>query len=446
MSERETIAAIATPTGRGGIGIIRVSGVGTDRVARALLGRIPQPRIATFSHFKDPGGQILDSGIALYFPAPSSFTGEDVLELQGHGGIVVMDLLLKQCLLSGARLARPGEFTERAFHNKKLDLAQAEAVADLINSSSEQAARSAQRSLQGEFSRQVSALVEQLISLRVLVESAIDFPEEEIDFLSDNRIADEINHILDSIRGLMTSAIQGRLVNEGMVVVLAGLPNAGKSSLLNALAQTDRAIVSDTPGTTRDTIEVEIQIDGMPVTVVDTAGLRVAGDGVESEGVRRTHAALKVADHALYVVDDSLPPTENGKISLDKEISYSYAVNKIDLSHRPSGKFEYQGRKAIAISATDGRGIHELREHLKDIAGYQTVDSPGFIARTRHLDAIQRALEHLTEGREQLVNAKAGELLAEELRLAQRSLSEITGDFSSEQLLGRIFASFCIGK
>jgi tRNA modification GTPase len=446
MSERETIAAIATPTGRGGIGIIRVSGADTDRVARAILGRIPRPRLATFSHFKDPGGQILDSGIALYFPAPNSFTGENVLELQGHGGMVVMDLLLKQCLCSGARLARPGEFTERAFHNGKIDLAQAEAVADLINSSSEQAARSAQRSLQGEFSRQVFMLVEQLISLRVLVESAIDFPEEEIDFLSDDRIESDLNRVLVSIRGLMTSAVQGRLVNEGMVVVLAGLPNAGKSSLLNALVQTDRAIVSDRPGTTRDTIDVEIHIDGMPVTLVDTAGLRIAGDGVEGEGVRRTHAALKDADHMLYVVDDTLSTVGKEAINPEREISYSYAVNKIDLSHRPRGRCEYQGCKAVAISATDGQGMHELREHLKDVAGYQTVEGPGFIARTRHLDAIQRALDHVIEGREQLVNAKAGELLAEELRLAQRSLSEITGGFTSEQLLGRIFASFCIGK
>ena len=350
MSERETITAIATPPGRGGIGIVRVSGADTDKVARAILGRIPRPRRATFSNFKDAAGQVLDSGIALYYPAPNSFTGEDVLELQGHGGMVVMDMLLKQCLHNGARLARPGEFTERAFHNGKLDLAQAEAVADLINSSSEQAVRSAQRSLQGEFSRRVTALVEQLVSLRAWVESAIDFPDEEIDFLSDERIEGELNEVLVSIRQLLTSAIQGRLVNEGMVVVLAGPPNAGKSSLLNALVRTDRAIVSDIPGTTRDTIEIEIHIDGMPVTLVDTAGLRVTGDGIEGEGVRRTHAALKDADHVLYVVDDSLRPVESEAISLEREVPYSFVVNKIDLSHRPRGKFEYLGRKAIAIS------------------------------------------------------------------------------------------------
>ena len=446
MSERETIAAIATPPGRGGIGIVRVSGADTDKVARAILGRIPRPRHATFSRFKDSRGLVLDSGIALYYPAPNSFTGEDVLELQGHGGMVVMDMLLKQCLHNGARMARPGEFTERAFHNGKLDLAQAEAVADLINSSSEQAARSAQRSLQGEFSRRVTALVEQLVSLRAWVESAIDFPDEEIDFLSDDRIEGELNAVLVSIRELMTTAIQGRLVNEGVVAVLAGPPNAGKSSLLNALVQTDRAIVSDSPGTTRDTIEVEIHVDGMPVTLVDTAGLRITGDGVEGEGVRRTHAALKDADHVLYVVDDSLPPVKNEAIGLGREMLYSFVVNKIDLSHRPSGDFEYQGRKAIAISATGGQGLPELREHLKDVAGYQAVDSPGFIARTRHLNAIQRALDHVIAGREQLVKAKAGELLAEELRLAQLSLAEITGVFTSDQLLGRIFASFCIGK
>ena len=415
-------------------------------MATAVLGRVPRPRQAVFSLFKDHQGHTLDSGIALFFPAPLSFTGEDVLELQGHGGPVVMELVLKQCLRCGARLARPGEFTERAFLNGKLDLAQAEAVADLINSSSEQAVRSAQRSLQGEFSRAVSKLVEQLVSLRTHIESAIDFPDEAIDALGDQRIRVELESIQSAIRTLLSSAQQGRLLNEGMVVALAGRPNAGKSSLLNALAKTDRAIVSEVPGTTRDTIEVQILIDGLSVTLVDTAGWRDEGDVLEEEGIRRTLAALKGADHALYIVDDSVSFEEAGPMIEDLNTSFSCVFNKIDLTNRPAGVFRFEGRDAVAISATAGLGLSNLREHLRNVAGFQTVDGSGFIARTRHLEAIQQALDHVVEGHHRLVASNATELLAEELRLAQLRLSEITGAFTSDQLLGRIFSTFCVGK
>jgi len=446
MSDRETIAAIATPAGRGGIGVIRVSGKGVDALAHQLIGCLPRPREATLSCFRDRDGNILDQGIALYFPAPGSYTGEDVLELQGHGGPIVLQLLLNQCLKNGARLARPGEFTERAFLNGKLDLAQAEAVADLIDSSSEQAARAAQRSLQGEFSRRVSSLVEQLIQLRAYVESAIDFPDEEIDFLCDDGLLGKLDGILLSTQTLLSTARQGRLLNEGMVVVLAGRPNAGKSSLLNALAQIDRAIVSDTPGTTRDTIELHITIDGMPVTLIDTAGLRKVADALEIEGVRRTHAAVKDADLVLYIVDDSDERIIDRDPAIPSAVPCTVVFNKIDISNRPGGQFSFDGRDTLAISATGGQGLQELREHLKIKGGYQEIEGSEFIARTRHLDAIRLTQQHIIEGRKQLTEAGAGELLAEELRLAQRSLSEITGAFTSDQLLGTIFATFCVGK
>jgi tRNA modification GTPase len=357
-----------------------------------------------------------------------------------------LQLLLNQCLKNGARQARPGEFTERAFLNGKLDLAQAEAVADLIDSSSEQAARAAQRSLQGEFSRRVSGLVEQLIQLRAYVESSIDFPDEEIDFLCDDGLLGKLDGILQSTQTLLLTARQGRLLNEGMVVVLAGRPNAGKSSLLNALAQIDRAIVSDTPGTTRDTIELNITLDGMPVTLIDTAGLREVADALEIEGVRRTQAAVKDADLVLYIVDDSDERIIDRDPAIPSAVPCTVVFNKIDISNRPGGLFSFNGRDTLAISATGGQGLQELREHLKIKAGYQEIEGSEFIARTRHLDAIRLTQQHIIEGRKQLTEAGAGELLAEELRLAQRTLSEITGAFSSDQLLGTIFATFCIGK
>ena len=443
MSDQDTIAAIATPPGRGGIGVIRISGPFAPEIGRQLADTLPSPRHAAFSEFKDEQGQPLDSGIILYFPSPHSFTGEDVVELHGHGGPVVLDLLLRQCLYHGARQARPGEFTERAFHNGKLDLAQAEAVADLIDSCSEQAARSAHRSLQGVFSESIQNVAEKLIALRTYVEAAIDFPEEEIDFLSEGRVVHELDEIISNMAALLASAKQGCLLREGLHVVLAGRPNAGKSSLLNILARQDRAIVSPSPGTTRDTIDVQIQIDGMPVNLVDTAGLRAVEDEVESEGVRRTQEALENADHVLFIIDDCFSPTlEQGLAA----VPYTWVFNKIDLTGRAAGRFQYENRDALAISAKTGAGLDELRTHLKKVAGYQEVDGSTFIARSRHLEAINKALQHVITGRRQLTEFNAGELLAEELRLAQRDLGEVTGEFTSEQLLDRIFSSFCIGK
>ena len=348
MSERDTIAAIATPAGRGGLGVIKVSGPGVKNIAEEVVGTLPQPRYATYTSFKDQDGQVLDSGIAIYFASPHSFTGEDILELHGHGGPVVMDMLLNRCLTSGARLARPGEFTERAFHNNKLDLAQAEAVADLIDSSTEQAVRSAQRSLQGLFSQAIHKLVEELISLRTYVEAAIDFPEEEIDYLSDERVVRDLDKIIERTNNLMSSTRQGCLLREGLHVVLAGRPNAGKSSLLNALAQHDRAIVNAAPGTTRDTIELQIQLDGMPVFLVDTAGLRDADDAVESEGVRRTYAALENADHILFIIDDCEPVIEGGTFVPPQQTPCTYVFNKIDLTGRDSGCFSFGQFDAVA--------------------------------------------------------------------------------------------------
>ena len=446
MPDGDTIAAISTPAGRGGIGIIRISGPAVCGIAEQMLGRLPPPRYAEYALFRDEHGHGLDSGLALFFPAPNSFTGENVLELHGHGGPVVLQMLLERCLACGARAAEAGEFTQRAFQNGKLDLAQAEAVADLIDSCSEQAVRSAQRSLQGEFSTLTRALIERLIDLRCYVEAAIDFPEEEIDFLSDARVTQELEDINAAARDLLASAEQGCLLREGVNLVLVGRPNAGKSSLLNALSQMDRAIVSDIPGTTRDTIEVRIQLDGMPVFVVDTAGLRTVHDKVETEGVRRAYAALGNADHVFFVVDDAVPGGMVDENGLADDIAVTYVVNKIDLSGRPPGAFECEQGDAVAVSAKTGQGLPALRQHLKRVAGYRETEGSTFIARGRHLSAIRRALQNIDQGRRHLAQSRAGELLAEELRLAQQDLSEITGEFSSDQLLGRIFSSFCIGK
>ena len=449
----DTIAAVATPPGIGGIGVVRISGPGTREVAHALLRHLPRPRYASRATFRDARGEPIDQGLVLFFPGPHSFTGEDVLELHAHGGPVVLDMLLKSVLVVGARLARPGEFAQRAFLNGKLDLAQAEAIADLIESSSETAARGALRSLEGTFSRQVHALVEDLIRLRTYVEAAIDFPEEEIDFLADERIASELSEILGGIERLQASARQGCLLHDGMTVVLAGPPNAGKSSLLNALAQQDSAIVSAIPGTTRDVVRERINIDGMPVHVLDTAGLRESGDEIESEGMRRARLAMARADRVLLVVDDS----EIDDIALQAllrqlpdDSSYTVIRNKIDLSGRTAacsetGRTESAGGE-VALSAKSGAGLDLLRAHLKRCMGFQPAGEGTFTARRRHLEALARAREHVRLGERQLREARAGELLAEELRLAQQALNEITGEFTTEDLLGRIFSTFCIGK
>jgi tRNA modification GTPase len=444
----DTIAAIATPPGRGGIGIVRVSGAATRNIAENVIGRLPPPRVASFAHFLDSAGQPIDQGLALFFPAPHSFTGEDVLELHGHGGAVVLDMVLSRTLELGARLARPGEFSERAFLNGKMDLAQAEAVADLIEAGSELAARSALRSLEGDFSKRVQALVEGLTRLRMYVEAAIDFPEEEIDFLADERVIQELDMLERDIRQLQESARQGCLLHDGMTVVLAGPPNAGKSSLLNALAQSETAIVSPIPGTTRDVLRERIHIDGMPLHIVDTAGLRESRDAIESEGIRRAREQMERADRVLLVLDDAVGGSQPVDVEkfLPPNLPRSVIRNKIDLSRRVAGITKISGSVEIALSAKTGAGLDVLRQHLKESMGFQPAGEGTFIARRRHLDAIRRAQAHLAQGKAQLKVSRAGELLAEELRLAQQALSEITGEFTSDDLLGRIFSSFCIGK
>ena len=445
---QDTIAAIATPPGRGGVGIVRISGPRVMVIARGLLTRLPEPRRAVFQRFRDGAGQILDEGIALYFPSPHSFTGEDVLELQGHGGPIVMDLLLTRVLELGARMARPGEFTERAFLNDKLDLAQAEAVADLIESSTVAAARAAMGSLQGEFSTRVHALVDELIELRMYVESAIDFPEDEIDFLSDSRITERLRELQEQLAKLCAAAFQGRLLRDGMTVVIAGRPNAGKSSLLNRLAGREVAIVTAIPGTTRDVLREHINIDGMPLHVIDTAGLRKSDDPIEQEGIRRAWAEINTADRLLMVVDDCAGIGEEEhawRAKLPAATGVTVIRNKIDLTGKAPAVLEGEWGVEVLLSAKTADGLELLRDHLKTCMGYHGAGEGCFMARRRHLDALERAGESLERAYYQL-ESRAGELVAEELRLAQSALSEITGEFTSEDLLGRIFASFCIGK
>lgn len=452
----DTIAAIATPPGKGGVGIVRVSGPDAIRIAQSVLGIEPEARRAHFCAFSDTieqQRQVIDRGIALFFPGPNSFTGEDVLELQGHGGPVIMDWLLQATVRAGARLARPGEFSERAFLNNKIDLAQAEAIADLIDSASQQAARQALRSLDGEFSQRIHDLVESTTILRMYVESAIDFPEEEIDFIGDGKVANDLDNLIEQVHSVFQSARQGSLLREGITVVIAGKPNAGKSSLLNALAGRESAIVTDIAGTTRDVLRENILIDGMPLHIVDTAGLRDSDDPVESEGIRRAWTEIDKADRVLLVVDSQEDWQEEGDLAsalpaslerLAQMPNLTVIHNKCDLSGKQPG-ISTSALTEIALSAKQGNGIDLLRQHLKDCVGFQDSDG-SFTARRRHLDALELAQTHLHQGRDQLQAYQAGELLAEELRLAQQALSEITGEFSSDDLLGRIFSSFCIGK
>ncbi len=451
---RETIAAIATAQGRGGVGIVRVSGPLAVGMAKDISGRELKPRHAHYGPFLDADGLVLDEGIALLFPGPNSFTGEDVLELQGHGGPVVLDLLLQRCLQLGARQARPGEFSERAFLNDKLDLAQAEAIADLIEASSEQAARNALRSLQGEFSRRVHDLTERLIELRIYVEAAIDFPEEEIDFLADGHVLGLLDGVRAKLSTVLREAGQGALLRDGMTVVIAGRPNAGKSSLLNALAGREAAIVTDIAGTTRDVLREHIHIDGMPLHVVDTAGLRDTQDQVERIGVERALKAISEADRILLVVDASAPEAAD-PFSLWPEFldtrpdpaKVTLIRNKADLTGENIALEVSQDRHVtLSLSAKSGEGLELLREHLKACMGYEQTAESSFSARRRHLEALRQAGTYLDHGRDQLMQAGAGELLAEDLRQAQQALGQITGAFSSDDLLGRIFSSFCIGK
>ena len=451
---KETIVAQATAPGRGGIGILRVSGPKALEVAQAVLGKCPKPRMADYLPFKDADGTVLDQGIALYFKSPNSFTGEDVLELQGHGGQVVLDLLLKRILqLDGVRLARPGEFSEQAFLNDKLDLAQAEAIADLIDATSEQAARSALKSLQGEFSNKVNQLVDSVIYLRTYVEASIDFSDEEIDFLADGKIEAKLREIIDQLDLVSSEAKQGSILREGMKVVIAGRPNAGKSSLLNALAGREAAIVTDIAGTTRDVLREHIHIDGMPLHIIDTAGLREATDEVERIGISRAWTEIEQADRIILMLDSSDPDSQNiEKVrseflsKLPNNMPVTIVRNKVDLSGEAVGLKEENGTTTICLSAQTHQGVDLLREHLKQAMGFQTGMEGGFLARRRHLDALEKAAEHLQIGLVQLTEFHAGELLAEELRLVQANLSEITGQFTSDDLLGNIFSSFCIGK
>jgi tRNA modification GTPase len=454
---RDTIAAIATPPGRGGIGIIRISGSQTQEIAHKILGFVPQVRQAEYADFRDQNGEIIDQGLAIYFQNPQSFTGEDVLELQGHGGPVILDCLLKNVLQCGARLARPGEFSERAFLNDKIDLTQAEAIADLIDAQSTQAARAAVRSLQGEFSKKIAELVHELIQLRMYVEAAIDFPEEEIDFLSDKKITDQLQNLLRDLQTLQKTAQQGALLREGMRVVITGKPNAGKSSLLNALNGQDVAIVTEIPGTTRDVLRSEIQIDGLPLHVIDTAGLRESSDPVELEGIRRAKAEIEKADRILLLLD-SAPLSRSvlfasgrgvGGEGLWSGINFNKVtiiINKIDLQNKSPHMETTNDIPTIFLSAKTGQGVDLLREHLKSCMGFESNPEGNIIARRRHLDAIARAEQAVTHGFNQLVQHRAGELLAEDLRQAQQALNEITGEFTADDLLGKIFSSFCIGK
>jgi tRNA modification GTPase len=430
------------------VSIVRVSGPSSATIARAVAGRLPDPRRAVFAPFRDADGAALDEGLVLFFPGPRSFTGEDVLELQGHGGPVVVDMVLERVLSLGARLARPGEFSERAFLNGRLDLAQAEAVADLIDSGTRAAARLATRSLEGELSRRVQALAEEITRLRMYVEAAIDFPEEEVDFLTDGKVSADLQGLLDVVETIRRSARVGCLLRDGMTVVIAGPPNAGKSSLMNALAGRESAIVTEIPGTTRDLLREEVQIDGMPVHLIDTAGLRDSTDPVELEGIRRARTEIERADVLLWVFDDQADP---GHLALDLDalprgVPLALVRNKIDLTgHRP-GLREDRSPPEIAISASGGAGLDALRGHLKRVVGYQGADEGEFIARRRHLDALERAAASLQAGAHALQATGSGELLAEDLRAAHAALQEITGAFTADDLLGRIFSSFCIGK
>jgi tRNA modification GTPase len=450
MTHPDTIVAAATPPGRGGIGIVRISGAMAPEIGAVMLGELPTPRRATFSRFLDSRHEPMDAGMALFFPAPHSYTGEHVLELQGHGGALVLETIVARAVELGARRAQPGEFTQRAFLNNKLDLAQAEAIADLIDAGSREGARAAMRSLQGEFSTMVRGLTDAVIELRTYVEAAIDFPEEEIDFLADRQLAGRFQTIQEHFDGVQQCARQGRLLREGMTVVIAGRPNAGKSSLLNRLAGYDVAIVTPIPGTTRDVVRERIDIDGMPLHVLDTAGLRQAGDLVEEEGIRRAHIEMRRADRVLFVIDAVKDPLARAfaeeRERLPPDVPVTLVFNKCDLTSGTPLSDTYSGPPRVNISALTGKGVQELRAHLKLSMGFQTLDSGTVSARQRHLDSLAHARRSVNDAARLLTERRAGELVAEELRVAQQSLNEITGEFTSDDLLGHIFSSFCIGK
>lgn len=442
----DTIAAIATPAGKGGVAMIRISGTKAKQIGDALTQKKLVTRYAHYAAFYDQQNEIIDTGLALFFPNPASFTGEDIVEIQAHGSPILMDILLKRIIELGGRLASAGEFSQRAFLNNKLDLAQAEAIADLIESSTLQSARSAQKSMQGVFSKQINQLVEELIELRIYVEAAIDFVDEEIDFLTDGVVANRIEKLIASIDMILKVAQQGRLLRDGMTIVLAGKPNAGKSSLLNALAGHDAAIVTDIAGTTRDILKEYIQLDGMPLHIIDTAGLRDSDNIVEQEGVRRAYQEIHKADKVLWLIDINDPEPADILDNLPNNISLTKIYNKIDLNNMPAKIIENDQSAEIYISIKHNIGMELLTEHLKQSVGFNVQADDVFIARRRHIDALNHALEYVKNALKQLKSYQAGELVAEDLKGAQQHLSEITGIFTTDDLLGKIFSSFCIGK
>jgi tRNA modification GTPase len=446
MQHKDTIAAIATASGAGGIGVVRVSGDLSQQIATQILGHCPKPRMAAYLPFLDKNQQLIDRGIAIYYQNPHSYTGEDVLELQAHGGTALMQMLLARCIELGASQAEPGEFTRRAYLNDKIDLAQAEAVADVINASTIEAAKSAMRSLSGEFSQAIQTLLNQLIELRMYVEACLDFPEEEIDFITQGRVAEKIVSNQSALEIIFSKARQGAILREGIHVVLIGQPNVGKSSLMNALAGEDIAIVTPIAGTTRDTIKSAIQINGVPLHIIDTAGLRETSDEVEKSGIARTWRATEMANIALLLVDAACGIGEAEKSILDqlpREIAKIFVHNKIDLS-KEAPNFQQIGKDAhIYLSAKTGLGIDLLKNQLLNIVGYQASSEGVFMARARHLQALEQVRQHLQHAASQINSA---ELVAEELRMAQEALSSITGEFTPDDLLGEIFSKFCIGK
>jgi tRNA modification GTPase len=446
MQAADTIAAVATGYGRAGIGVVRVSGPVAGQLAVSLTGRLPRERHATLSEFRDADGRVIDRGIAIFFPGPHSYTGEDVLELQGHGGVAILRMLLRRCVELGARVAEPGEFTKRAFLNDKMDLAQAESVADLIDASSADAVRSAQRSLAGEFSARVHSIVAQLVEIRMLLEAALDFPEEQVDFIDRQQVIVRLQTVQSDISALIESATQGHLLREGLRVVLTGAPNVGKSSLMNRLAEEEVAIVTEVPGTTRDVIQRELVVSGLPVHVIDTAGLRESDDPVERIGVARSLQQLEQADVVLEIRDaSSANPEAPGElpVQLPEGARKIIVNNKIDLIDKKPQAVQENGCDKVWLSAKRGTGIDLLRQTLLRISGRRVTDEVPFMARERHIVCLKHALSNVRAACDELQRL---ELCAEDLRLAQQALGQITGEYSADDLLGEIFSRFCIGK